>query len=238
MNEQLLTVRGLSAGYGDIEVLRDISFNVDASRVTALLGANGAGKTTVLRAISGMCNRSGEIRFQGRSIADLEASRISRLRIAHVPENRGTFVDFTVVENLRLGGLAGGDKSTITGEMDRVFSYFPRLAQRRKQTAGLLSGGEQQMLAIGRALMMRPTMMLLDEPSFGLAPLLVQEIYAILRTITKDSQIGVLLVEQRAELATEMAHHVCVMQNGRLIGQGSPVEVAADSTLYQAYLGG
>jgi branched-chain amino acid transport system ATP-binding protein len=238
MNEQLLTVRGLSAGYGDIEVLRDISFNVNASRVTALLGANGAGKTTVLRAISGMCNRRGEIRFQGRSIADLEASRISRLRIAHVPENRGTFVDFTVVENLRLGGLAGGDKSTITGDMDRVFSYFPRLAQRRKQTAGLLSGGEQQMLAIGRALMMRPTMMLLDEPSFGLAPLLVQEIYAILRTITKDSQIGVLLVEQRAELATEMAHHVCVMQNGRLIGQGSPVEVAADSTLYQAYLGG
>ncbi|SCX72578.1 ABC transporter ATP-binding protein [Variovorax sp. EL159] len=238
MSDQLLTVRRLSAGYGGVQVLRDISFDVNASRVTALLGANGAGKTTVLRAISGMCNRSGEIRFQGRSIAELEASRISRLRIAHVPENRGTFVDFSVLDNLRLGGLATGEKSTITTDMDRVFTYFPRLAQRRKQTAGLLSGGEQQMLAIGRALMMRPIMMLLDEPSFGLAPLLVQEIYTILRAITKDSQIGVLLVEQRAELATEMAHHICVMQNGRLIGQGSPAEVAANSALHQAYLGG
>jgi branched-chain amino acid transport system ATP-binding protein len=233
----LLSVRGLRASYGQGEVLHGIDVDVDAGAVTAVLGANGAGKTTLLRAITAMVARSGEIRFDGARIDGACTEDIARLGIAHVPEGRGTFAHLTTEENLRLGAYARGDRSVVTRDFGRVYGYFPRLAERRQQQAGTLSGGEQQMLAVGRALMMRPKLMVLDEPSFGLAPLVVQEIYGIIREIRAKEGVGVLLVEQNAAIALELADRACLLETGRVIMAGPPGVLRADESIRRAYLG-
>jgi branched-chain amino acid transport system ATP-binding protein len=201
----LLEVTDLSAGYNAADVLRGVSFTVEQGGITAVLGANGAGKTTLLRAVSGMVRRSGAIRFDGRPIENLATEKIARLGIGHVPDGRGTFLDLTTEENLRIGAYTRRDRSEVARDLDRIFTYFPRLRERRRQQAGTLSGGEQQMLAVSRALMLRPRLLLLDEPSFGLAPLVVQDIFGIMREINAEQGVSVLLVEQNAGLALELA---------------------------------
>jgi branched-chain amino acid transport system ATP-binding protein len=233
----LLSVRALRANYGQGEVLHGIDIDVEAGAVTAVLGANGAGKTTLLRAITAMVARSGEIRFDGTRIDRACTEDIARLGIAHVPEGRGTFAHLTTEENLRLGAYARGDRSVVTRDFGRVYGYFPRLAERRQQQAGTLSGGEQQMLAVGRALMMRPKLMVLDEPSFGLAPLVVQEIYGIIREIRAKEGVGVLLVEQNAAIALELADRACLLETGQVIMAGPPDVLRADESIRRAYLG-
>src|SRR5215510_10192731 len=199
----LLEARHLEAQYGWTKVLHGLSFAVEAGGITTILGANGAGKTTTLRAVCGMVKTTGEVRFDGKRIDGRATEDIVRLGIAHTPEGRGTFVDLTVEENLRLGAYARRDSGGIAGDYDRVYEYFPVLAQRRRQQAGTLSGGEQQMLAVARALMLRPRLLLLDEPSLGLAPLVVREIFRIVATINRDERVSVLLVEQNAAMALD-----------------------------------
>jgi branched-chain amino acid transport system ATP-binding protein len=233
----LLEARSLYAGYGRGDVLRGVDIDVAAGRVTAVLGANGAGKTTLLRAITGMVDRRGQIRFQGRPIDRASTEDIARLGVAHVPEGRGTFMRLTTEENVRLGGHPRRDAAAVAEDTARVYRYFPRLAERRKQQAGTLSGGEQQMLAIGRALMMRPTLVLMDEPSFGLAPRVVEEIYRILREVSAAQEMGILLVEQNAAIALELADRACVLEEGRVALWGTPDEVRSDEALRRSYLG-
>src|SRR5690348_10017637 len=201
----MLEARGLAAFYGENQVLYGLDFALDEGNIVTLLGANGAGKTTTLRALCGMVRLSGEVRFDGKSLLGHATEDIVRLGIAHVPEGRGTFVRMTVEENLQLGAMVRRDRAAIATDIEQVYAHFPRLKERRAQTAGTLSGGEQQMLAIGRALMLRPRLMLLDEPSFGLAPLIVQELFAILRAVNRESGVSLLLVEQNAEIALEAA---------------------------------
>src|SRR5260370_13852905 len=202
---ELLEVDGLRASYGATQVLHGLSFNLAEGGVTALLGGNGAGKTTTLRALCGMIFRTGEISMAGRSIARLATEDIARLGVAHVPDGRGTFVRLTVEENLQLGAISRRDREGVAADMSRVYGYFPILEKRRGQQAGTLSGGEQQMLAIGRALMLRPKLMLLDEPSFGLAPRLVRELFDIFAALNKKEGVSLLLVEQNAALALDLA---------------------------------
>ena len=233
----LLEASGLQAFYGDTQALFGLDFGIREGRVSALLGANGAGKTTTLRALCGMVRMAGEVRFQGRPIVRRATEDIVRLGIAHVPEGRGTFVRLTTEENLDLGAMTRRDRAGIAEDKERVFAYFPRLKERRRQQAGTLSGGEQQMLAIGRALMLRPRLMLLDEPSFGLAPLVLQELFAILGRVNREQQVAMLLVEQNAPLALELAEDAYVLETGRIVMAGASDEIRRDETIQRSYLG-
>jgi branched-chain amino acid transport system ATP-binding protein len=233
----LLKVKGLRASYGQSEVLRGIDFEIEEGSVAALLGANGAGKTTTLRAICGMVHRKGEITLAGRSIDRHQTEDIARLGVAHVPDGRGTFLSRTVEENLSLGAMSRQDHAGISQDMDRVYDYFPILKERRRQLAGFLSGGEQQMLAVGRALMVRPRLLLLDEPSFGLAPRIVSEIFEILRKLNRTHNVAILLVEQNATLALDLADHVYLLETGRVVFSGRAVDVCKDETIRRSYLG-
>ena len=233
----LLELHGVDASYGPGQVLHGVNLEVEDGGMVALLGANGAGKTTTLRAICNMGLRTrGEIRFAGKRIDGQATESIVRLGIGHVPEGRGTFLGLTVEENLRLGAIRRSD-SGIAGDMTRVFGYFPVLRERLHQQAGTLSGGEQQMLAIARALMIKPRLLLLDEPSFGLAPLLVQEIFRNLKVINKEERMSMLLVEQNARLALELVGKVYLLETGRVVASGLPKQIAADESVRRAYLG-
>ena len=232
----LLAAHGLHAGYGAADVLHGIDLAVAEGGITALLGANGAGKTTTLRAISGMVRARGEIRLAGERIDGCRTEGIARRGVAHVPDGRGTFRELTVEENLRLGAYTRPAREAAAG-FDRVFGYFPKLQERLRQQAGTLSGGEQQMLAIARALLLRPRLLLLDEPSFGLAPLVVREIFAIMRQVRDAEGVGILLVEQNAALALGLADHAYLLETGRVVMSGSARDLCADEAVRQSYLG-
>jgi branched-chain amino acid transport system ATP-binding protein len=233
----ILELRNVHAAYESTQILKAVNLAVEEGGIATLLGANGAGKTTILRAISNMMVRvSGEIRFAGQRIDCKATEDIARLGVAHVPDGRGTFLDLTVEENLRLGAYTRHDKG-IAKDFDRLRGYFPHLMDRRRQQAGTLSGGEQQMLAISRALMLRPKLLLLDEPSFGLAPLVVQEIFRILRTINRNEGVSMLLVEQNAHLALELADHAYLIETGCIVISGPAASVAREDTTRRAYLG-
>jgi branched-chain amino acid transport system ATP-binding protein len=232
----LLEVQGLEAQYGWTKVLHGVSFDVEEGGITTILGANGAGKTTTLRAVCGMIKTRGEVRFDGRAIGGRATENLVRLGIAHVPEGRGTFVNLTVEENLRLGAYVrrGGG---LAEALATVYRYFPVLAERRRQVAGTLSGGEQQMLAVARGLMLRPRLLLLDEPSLGLAPLVVREIFRIVRTINQEQRVSVLLVEQNAAIALRLADRAYLMETGRVVMSGAAAELRENETVRRAYLG-
>jgi branched-chain amino acid transport system ATP-binding protein len=233
----LLEVRGLEASYGDLQVLRGLRFEVRKGGVTTLLGANGAGKTTTLRALCGVVRRRGEIVFEGRRIDRMATEDIVRLGIAQVPEGRGTFGSLTTEENLQLGAMTRRANGGIAEDIERCFHYFPILKERRNQQAGTLSGGEQQMLAIARALMLRPKLMLLDEPSFGLAPMIVRQIFDILAELRRDSGVSMMLVEQNASLALELADDAYLIETGVIVMSGDAKAIAADETVRASYLG-
>jgi branched-chain amino acid transport system ATP-binding protein len=233
----LLEAENLEAQYGSTKVLHGLGFAVQTGGITAILGANGAGKTTTLRAVCGMVKTDGIVRFEGQRIDGKATEEIVRLGIAHTPEGRGTFMDLTVEENLRLGAYVRKDRSAIAADFDRVYQYFPVLGQRQRQQAGTLSGGEQQMLAVARSLMSRPRLLLLDEPSLGLAPLLTREIFRIVRAINKDEGVSVLLVEQNAAMALELADHAYLLETGRVVMSGSAAELRKDDSIRRSYLG-
>ena len=233
----LLEVAGLHAGYGVANVLHGLDFAVAQCGVTTLLGANGAGKTTTLRAISGLLRIDGTIRFNGAPIAGTATEDIVRLGVAHVPDGRGTFLELTVEENLRLGAYVRKDKAGVAADTERVLGYFPRLRQRIRQQAGTLSGGEQQMLAISRALLLRPKLLLLDEPSFGLAPLIVRDIFDIMRRINQEQGVGILVVEQNANLALDIADHAYLLETGRIVMSGPAADIRKDEAIRKSYLG-
>lgn len=233
----LLEVKGLKAYYGQTQALYDVGFDLAEGGITTLLGANGAGKTTTLRALCNMVRTDGTVRFAGRDLKGMATEEIVRLRIAHVPEGRGTFTTLTVDENLRIAAYTNKDKNVVAAERERVFGYFPRLKERLQQQAGTLSGGEQQMLAIARALMLKPRLMLLDEPSFGLAPLIVLEIFRILRRINEEEKVSILLVEQNAALALDLATHAYVLETGRVVMSGPSEVVKNDENVRKSYLG-
>jgi branched-chain amino acid transport system ATP-binding protein len=233
----LLEVRGLHAAYGHTRVLHGVDFAMEEGSITTLLGANGAGKTTTLRALCGMVKTDGEVRFAGASIARKKTEDIARQGIAHVPDGRGTFLNLTTEENLRLGAYARRDKKAVEADIERMFGHFPRLKERRRQQAGTLSGGEQQMLAVSRALMMKPKLMLLDEPSFGLAPLLVRELFQILRRINDAERVSMLLVEQNAAMALDLADQAYLMETGRIVLSGKSSQLRDDEAVRRSYLG-
>jgi branched-chain amino acid transport system ATP-binding protein len=234
----LLETRGLHAGYGETRVLHGIDFSVEQGGVTALLGANGAGKTTTLRAICGMVRTTGgEILLANERIDGKATEDIVQRGVAHVPDGRGTFVELTVEENLRLGAFIRNDRAGVAEDFERVFGYFPRLRERFRQQAGTLSGGEQQMLAIARALLLRPKLLLLDEPSFGLAPLIVQEIFGIMHRIRADEGVSILLVEQNASLALDIAEQAYLLETGRIVISGLAAEIRRDDSIRRSYLG-
>ena len=233
----ILETRGLSAAYGPTRVLQSIDLSVPERGIVTLLGANGAGKTTTLRALCNMMVRvSGEIRFEGQRIDGKATEDIVRLGIGHVPDGRGTLVSLSVEENLRLGAYTRRD-ARVAQDFERVYGYFPRLKERRRQQAGTISGGEQQMLANSRALMLRPKLLLLDEPSFGLAPLVVQEIFRILRTINEQEGTSMLLVEQNANIALELANEAYLLETGRIMLSGPAATIGSDESVRRAYLG-
>jgi len=233
----MLEVSGLCAFYGENQALHGLDFALAEGNVVTLLGANGAGKTTTLRAICGMVRFSGDIRFAGTPLAGRATEDIVRLGIAHVPEGRGTFVRMTVEENLQLGAMTRRDRAAIARDIDQVYAHFPRLKERRSQQAGTLSGGEQQMLAVGRALMLRPRLMLLDEPSFGLAPLIVEELFEILGQLNRELGVGMLIVEQNAALALDLAEHAYLLETGRIVLAGLAQEIGKDEAVRRSYLG-
>ena len=233
----LLEVQGLKAYYGQTQALHDVSFSLEEGGITTLLGANGAGKTTTLRAICQMVRTRGSVRLAGQQLVGLTTEGVARLGVAHVPDGRGTFTALTVEENLRLGAHLRRDRAAVAEDIDRTYRRFPRLAERRRQHAGILSGGEQQMLAISRALMLRPRLLLLDEPSFGLAPKVVAEIFGILRRLNEDDGVSLLLVEQNARLALDLAHQACLLETGRVALAGSSHDLMADPAVRRAYLG-
>ena len=231
----LLEVTGLVAGYGPVEVLQGIDFTVGPDEMVVILGANGAGKTTTMRAISGVIARRGTIRFDGRDIGASAPDEIVAGGIAQVPQGRGTFVDLTVEDNLRVGAYLR--KDDLSSDIDRWFEVFPRLRERRTQKAGSLSGGEQQMLAIARALMSRPKLLLCDEPSQGLAPIIVQEMFRILQRLHQEEGVAVLLVEQNANLAMDVANRAYVLETGTIVASGDASAMRDDDTIRKAYLG-
>ena len=233
----MLEVANLDAFYGEYQALFGVGFALDEGGVRTLLGANGAGKTTVLRALSGMIRTNGDIRFSGERIAGWATEDIVRLGIAHVPDGRGTFTRVTVEENLQLGAMIRRDRAGIAADIERVYEHFPRLKERRGQQAGTLSGGEQQMLALSRALMLRPKLLLLDEPSFGLAPLVVQDIFRIMRLINEEDRVSMLLVEQNANLALDLADHAYLIETGSLVIAGTSAEIRKDEAIRRSYLG-
>jgi branched-chain amino acid transport system ATP-binding protein len=231
----ILELRAVKAFYGQSEVLHGIDVAVEDGGMTVLLGANGAGKTTTLRAICGMVRSEGEILFAGTPLQRRSTEAIARLGVAHVPEGRGTFSGLTVEENLRLGGYARAGRPDAS--MQRTYGYFPILAERRRQQAGAMSGGEQQMLAIARALMMSPRLLVLDEPSFGLAPRIVDDIFAIVDRIRREEHVSVLLVEQNATLALELADHAYLLETGYVVTSGTAKALADDPQVRRSYLG-
>jgi len=234
----LLEVKGLSASYGETGVLHDIDLQMQEGSVTALLGANGAGKTTTLRALCQMTVRTkGSIEVMGRQADGLSTEQIASMGVAHVPDGRGTFQALTTEENLRLGAYTRKDKAGVASDFEKVYNYFPRLKERRRQQAGTLSGGEQQMLAIGRALMLRPKLLLLDEPSFGLAPLIVKNIFQIMQRINQHESVSILLVEQNAALALEFADSVYLMETGHIVLHGTPEDIRNNDAVRRIYLG-
>ncbi len=232
----LLEITRLTAGYGPRQVLHEVDLRVEPGEIVALLGANGAGKTTLLRAISGSIARAGQIAFHGQSLLRRGPSDTARLGIAHVPEGRGTMGQLTVLENMQLGAYVRRDRG-VAADMERVFGYFPILRERRKQLAGTLSGGEQQMLAIGRALLARPKLLLLDEPSLGLAPMIVQHIFAMVDAINRDSGAAVLLVEQNAVAALNISQRAYVLEAGRVAVSGASHDLRAHDGVRRSYLG-
>ena len=233
----MLEARGVCAFYGQNQALHGLDFALAEGSIVTLLGANGAGKTTTLRAICGMVRFSGEIGFDGTPLAGRPTEDIVRLGIAHVPEGRGTFVRMSVEENLQLGAMTRRDRAGIARDIEQVYEHFPRLQERRLQQAGTLSGGEQQMLAVGRALMLRPRLMLLDEPSFGLAPLIVEELFEILGRLNRELGVGMLIVEQNAALALDLAEHAYLLETGRIVLAGPAREVGKDEAVRRSYLG-
>ena len=232
----LLELRAVSGGYGPVKVLHDIDLAVDEGHVAVVLGANGAGKTTTLRAISGQISVAGEIHFDGASISGKSPEAVSRLGIAHVPQGRGTFTDLTVEENLRIGAINRRDND-VDRDLARWYEVFPRLGERRRQEAGSMSGGEQQMLALARAMMSRPRLLLLDEPSLGLAPLVTRELFARLGDLNRDEGLTVLVVEQNANLALDIGHWGYVLETGRIAVQGPAQQLHDDEAVRKAYLG-
>jgi branched-chain amino acid transport system ATP-binding protein len=233
----LLEVAGLHASYGATRVLHGISFSMEEGSITALLGANGAGKTTTLRALCAMVKTSGAVSFAGKRIEARATEDIVRLGIAHVPDGRGTYAELSTEENLRLGAYTRRDRRAVESDLERVYGYFPRLRERRSQQAGTLSGGEQQMLAVSRALMLRPRLLLLDEPSFGLAPLVVRELFGILRTVKETERVSMLLVEQNAAMALELADHAYLIETGRVVLSGTARDIKGDDSVRRSYLG-
>ena len=233
----LLNIKDLRAYYGQIQALHGVSMSIEEGEVTTLLGANGAGKTTTLRAVCGMIRTTGTIEYDGRSIAGKSTENIVRLGIAHVPQGRGTFTRMNVEENLHLGAISRGDKAGIAQDIEKMYAQFPVLKERRLQQAGLLSGGEQQMLAVARALMLRPRLMLLDEPSFGLAPLVVRDLFAILAKINREEKTTILVVEQNAQLALELASTAYVIETGEIVKSGTASEIASNEDIRKSYLG-
>lgn len=236
MSSTLLDVKGLTAGYGQIEVLHGLDFHVDDGEIVVILGANGAGKTTTMRSISGMISRSGEITFAGASIGSAKPDAVLRAGISQVPQGRGTFADLSVEDNLRAGAYTV--KGSIAADFDRWFEVFPRLQERRDQRAGSLSGGEQQMLAIARAMMNRPKMLLCDEPSLGLAPIITQSLFKILGELRDEMSMALLVVEQNAGLSLQLADRAYVLETGHIVATGTGDELLADDTIRKAYLGG
>jgi branched-chain amino acid transport system ATP-binding protein len=235
----MLEVKNLKVNYGAITALQGISLEVKQGDIVTLIGANGAGKTTTLHAISGLIkSQSGEVLYQGQNIANLPAHEIVKLGMSHVPEGRMVFANLTVLENLQMGAYLRKDRQGIRQEMDYVFGIFPRLMERQKQVAGTLSGGEQQMLAIGRALMSRPKFLMLDEPSLGIAPLLVKTIFEKIVEINKQQGISILLVEQNANLALEISRYGYVLETGRIILQDQSAALRQNPQVKSAYLGG
>ncbi|HEX6350455.1 MAG TPA: ABC transporter ATP-binding protein [Candidatus Dormibacteraeota bacterium] len=235
--QALLQLRDVHASYGPIRALHGVSVSVPSGSIVALLGANGAGKTTTLRAVSGMVKTQGRISFDGRDITNGRPEEVARLGIAHVPSGRGTMTQLTVWENLQMGAYMRRDRGAIKRDFDRVTGYFPWIRERRQQVAVTLSGGEQQMLAIGRALMMRPRLLLLDEPSLGLAPLIVRQIFEIIATINREEKLSTLVVEQNANLALKIAAHAYVLEVGRIVLEGSASELARHESVRKSYLG-
>ena len=234
----MLNLDKINVYYGAIHAIKDISIEVNEGEIVTLIGANGAGKSTTLRTISGLLKpKTGTVKFEGQDIEGLPAQGIVSLGISQVPEGRRVFANMTVMENLELGAYLRSDKKEIKEDLKSVFERFPRLAERRGQLSGTLSGGEQQMLAMGRALMSRPRLLLLDEPSMGLAPLLVKEIFSIIKEINA-SGTTVLLVEQNANMALSIAHKAYVIETGRIILSGDAKELAASEEVRKAYLGG
>jgi branched-chain amino acid transport system ATP-binding protein len=237
MTMPLLQIEGLKAYYGQTQALHGVSLALEPGGITTLLGANGAGKTTTLRAICGMVGTAGEIRFDGQPICGKATEDIVRLGVGHVPEGRGTFTNLTVEENLRVAAYTRRDRAALRRDLDMIFAYFPVLKTRIGQQAGTLSGGEQQMLAIGRALVLRPRLLLLDEPSFGLAPLIVQEIFRIMRHVNSEARVSMLLVEQNAALALDLADRAYVLETGRIVMSGSAAAIKSDAGIRKSYLG-
>ncbi|HEX2381040.1 MAG TPA: ABC transporter ATP-binding protein [Acidimicrobiales bacterium] len=235
MGADLLEVEGLHAGYGPVEVLHGIDLSVGEGEIVVVLGANGAGKTTTMRAVSGMIPRRGLVRFAGNDISDTSTDAIVRAGVAHVPQGRGTFSDLTVEDNLRVGAYVRNDEPS--EDIERWLNVFSRLKDRRTQKAGSLSGGEQQMLAIARALMCRPQLLLCDEPSLGLAPILVQDMFRTLAEMNRDNGTAILLVEQNANLALEIAHRVYLLETGSIVATGDAESMLHDDAVRKAYLG-
>jgi len=232
----LLNIKALNAFYGQVQALHGLEFTLDEGSVTTLLGANGAGKTTTLRAICNMVRTTGAIEFDGAPLTSRSTENIVRLGIAHVPQGRGTFTTMTVEENLQLGAITRS-KSGVASDIERMYAHFPVLKQRHTQQAGTLSGGEQQMLAVARALMLRPRLMLLDEPSFGLAPLIVRDLFKILGKINREDKVTILVVEQNAQLALEIADRAYVIETGRIVMSGKANEIADNEDVRRSYLG-
>ena len=232
----LLEAKGLEAGYGLVQVLRGLDFRVDEGEVVVILGANGAGKTTTIRAVTGMIPAKGTVTVDGRSIVGKRPDDIVRRGLAHVPQGRGTFVDLTVEENLRLGAYVRKD-SEIEADIERWYATFPRLGERKAQAAGSMSGGEQQMLAIARAALARPRLLLLDEPSLGLAPIVTQELFEQLGELNRTTGTALLVVEQNANLALEIAQRAYVLEAGTIVAGGTADEMRSDESVRKAYLG-
>jgi branched-chain amino acid transport system ATP-binding protein len=237
MAESLLELEDVRARYGPVQVLHGVSLTVGEGEAVAVLGANGAGKTTTLRAVSGTVRRSGRIVFAGRNISRRAPEVVARTGIAHVPEGRGTLTELSVRENLRIGAYVRRDRNAVAEDERRVLGYFPQLADRGRQRAGTLSGGEQQMLALARALMLRPRLLLLDEPSLGLAPLVVAEIFRIVRELNEEEGLAVLVVEQNAALALEASSRAYVLEVGRVAVEGPSADLRRDESVRRSYLG-
>ena len=233
----ILEVRELRAYYGQAQALHGIDLSLREGSVTTLLGANGAGKTTTLRAICNMIRFTGAILFDGIELSTRSTEKLVRLGIAHVPQGRGTFTRMTVEENLRLGAISRNDDKAVAGDIDRMYAQFSKLEERRSQQAGTLSGGEQQMLAVARALMLLPRLMLLDEPSFGLAPLIVRDLFGMLAKINREDKVTIMVVEQNAELALELASDAYVIETGRIVMSGPAAEISNNEDIRKSYLG-